>query len=69
MAKAASKSTKASAKKPVVPQPLYAGPIKEATASGDLKAMKNIAAKARKHLSDVNSALAKLDQAITKAGG
>ena len=72
MAKAASKSTKkATAKpaKPVTPQPLYAGPIKEATASGDLQAMKSMAAKARKHLADVNSALAKLDQAISKSNG
>jgi uncharacterized membrane protein (UPF0182 family) len=72
MAKAAGKSTeKASAKpeKPAIPQPLYAVPIKEAAASGDLQAMKSMAAKARKHLADVNSALAKLDQAIAKGDG
>lgn len=76
MAKAASKSTKkASAttpkppKPPYGPHPLYAVPIKEAAASGNLKDMKSMAAKARKHVSDVNAALAKLDQAITKAGG
>lgn len=78
MAKAASKSTKkASAKAPVPPKPpsvphphpLYAVPIKEAAASGDLKGMKSMASTARKHLADVNAALAKLDKAITKAGG
>ena len=72
MAITASRYTKkASAKtaKPVTPHPLYAGPIKEAAASGDLQAMKSMAAKARKHLADVNSALAKLDKAITKSNG
>ena len=72
MAKASSKSTKkasAAAAKPPVMVPLYAVPIKEAAASGDLKAMKNMAAKARKHIADVNSALAKLDQAIAKSNG
>ncbi|HST22432.1 MAG TPA: DUF1843 domain-containing protein [Blastocatellia bacterium] len=73
MAKAASKSTKKASAKPVkpgpTPHPLYAAPIKEAAASGDLQAMKSMAAKARKHLADVNSALAKLDQAITKSNG
>ena len=73
MAKAASKSTKkASAKAaadPYIIRPLYAGPIKEAAASGNLKDMKSMSAKARKHLTDVQAALAKLDQAITKVGG
>ena len=71
MAKAASKSTKKASAKPeeTVPRPLYASPINEAAASGDLQAMKSMATKARKHLAEVNSALAKLDQAITKANG
>ncbi|MGA9773022.1 MAG: DUF1843 domain-containing protein [Blastocatellia bacterium] len=72
MAKAASKSTKKASAKPeklVIPQPLYGGPIREAVASGDLKSMKSMATKARKHLADVNSALAKLDQAIAKTKG
>ena len=72
MAKAASKSTKkASAKpeKPILTRPLYAGPINEAAASGDLQAMKSMATQARKHLADVNSALAKLDKAIAKSNG
>jgi hypothetical protein len=72
MAKAASKSTKkasAAAEKPPIYRPLYAVPIKEAAASGDLKEMKSMAAKARKHIAEVNSALAKLDQAIAKSNG
>ena len=74
MAKAASKSTKkasakAAAADPYIIRPLYAGPIKEAAASGNLKDMKSMSAKARKHLTDVQAALAKLDQAITKVGG
>ena len=74
MAKAASKSgsksggTKPPIKPPVI-VPLYAVPIKEATASGDLRAMKSIATKGRKHIADVQAALAKLDAAIAKAGG
>jgi Domain of unknown function (DUF1843) len=50
------------------PIPLYAVPINEAAASGDLRQMKSMAAKGRKHLADVQAALAKLDKAITKAG-
>ncbi len=71
MAKAASKSAeKASAKpKEIIPRPLYGSPIREAAASGNLSEMKSMATKARKHLADVNSALAKLDQAIAKANG
>jgi len=72
MAKAASKSSKkGSAKAPEAPiiRPLYAVPIKEAAASGNLRQMKSMAAKARKHVSDVQTALAKLDQAIAKANG
>ena len=75
MAKAASKSTKKASAKAGgsygggIIRPLYAAPINEAAASGDLQAMKSIATKARKHLSDVNSALAKLDAAIAKSKG
>ena len=72
MAKAASKSTKkASAKpeKPPIIRPLYGPPIREAAASGNLSEMKSMATKARKHLAEVNSALANLDKAITKANG
>jgi hypothetical protein len=71
MAKATSKPAAKSAK-PKTPStivPLYAVPIKEAAASGDVRAMKSVAAKGRKHISDVQAALAKLEAAITKAGG
>ena len=71
MAKATTKSSKkASASKYETPvRPLYAAPIKEAAASGDLRQMKSMATKARKHLSDVQTALAKLEDSISKAGG
>jgi hypothetical protein len=72
MAKTASKSTKkasAKAEKPIVPIPLYAVPIKEAASSGNLREMKSMSTKARKHLADVQAALAKLDQAIAKISG
>src|SRR5262245_43820444 len=51
------------------PIALYGVPINEAAASGDLRQMKSMAAKARKHISDVSSALARLEKAIAKAGG
>ncbi len=71
MAKAPSKpaSKPAKAIKPPVIVPLYAVPIKEAAASGDVRAMKSVAAKGRKHIADVQAALTKLEAAISKAGG
>lgn len=72
MAKAASKSTKkGSAKKakPPIIRPLYAVPIKECAASGNLREMKSMAAQARKHIADVQAALTKLEQSIAKVGG
>jgi Domain of unknown function (DUF1843) len=72
MAKTSSKSSKAvrpKDDKPPVIRALYAVPIKEAAASGDLRQMKSMATKARKHLSDVQTALAKLEDSIAKAGG
>jgi hypothetical protein len=72
MAKAPSTSSSSKSARPTKPPvivPLYAVPIKEAAASGDLRSMKSIAAKGRKHITDVQAALAKLDAAITKAGG
>jgi len=71
MAKAISKiSQKSKVSKLEVPfRPLYAVPIKEAAASGNLREMKSMATKARKHLSDVQTALAKLEDSIAKAGG
>ena len=69
MAKASSTSGTKPSKpvKPPVIVPLYAVPIKEAAASGDVRAMKSIAAKGRKHISDVQAALTKLEAAITKS--
>ena len=72
MAKATTKAAeKGSAKKykPPIIRPLYAVPINEAAASGNLREMKSMAAKARKHVSDVQTSLAKLEKAIAKAGG
>lgn len=71
MAKAATKSTKAAVKKvPTTgPVPLYAVPIYGCIASGNVREMKSMATKARKHITDVQGALAKLDQAIAKSGG
>lgn len=70
MAKAATKSTKKSgATKPPIIRPLYAVPIYECAASGSLREMKSMASKARKHIADVQSALAKLEQSMAKAGG
>lgn len=68
MAKSATKSgNKAGATKPVI-RPLYAVPINECAASGNLREMKSMAAQARKHVADVQAALAKLEQAMAKAG-
>lgn len=65
----ARKTTKAGAKKsvykpsgPIVA--LYAVPIYEAIKRGDLAEMKKLAAQARKHVSDVTTALAALDKQL-----
>jgi len=52
--------------------PLYMAPIHEATASGDLARMKEIAAQAEAHIAktpEIQAALSALKAAITKAGG
>jgi hypothetical protein len=71
MAKAPSKSAKKPGKKapskkggPIVA--LYAVPIRHCAATGNLREMKSMAAKAKKHISDVQGALAKLEQSIAK---
>lgn len=70
MAKAATKSSKkGGAKKPPVIRPLYAVPINECAASGNLREMKSMATTARKHIADVQAALVKLEQSIAKVGG
>jgi hypothetical protein len=69
MAKSASKSRKkpsASSKKKPPIVPLYGVPIKQCAARGNLQEMKSMAAKARKHISDVQAALGKLEQSIAK---
>jgi hypothetical protein len=70
MAKAASKSgkkpggKKPGGKGPIIP--LYAAPIRHCAATGNLREMKSMAAKAKKHIYDVEAALAKLEQSIAK---
>lgn len=63
---------KASAKKSARPDsgalPPYGDPIRGAIARGDVQEMKNVAANARKWVTDVQSALKDLDSAIKKAG-
>ena len=50
------------------PVPPYGDPIRAAIARGDTREMKNVAASARKWLSDVQSALDQLDSALKKSG-
>lgn len=62
------KTTKRGAKKtakksgPIIA--LYAVPIHQCISRGNLAEMRKMAAQARKHISDVTSALAMLDKAI-----
>jgi len=73
--KKAPQTRKASAKKKLSarvatgPVPPYGDPIHRAIARGDLREMKALATSTRKWLSQVNSALAKLEASIKKAGG
>jgi hypothetical protein len=46
--------------------PLYAAPIRDSVASGNLREMKSMAAKAHKHIAAVQASLAKLEAAIAK---
>ena len=48
--------------------PPYGDPIRKAIARGDQREMKNVAASARKWMSDVQSALDQLDGALKKSG-
>ena len=69
--KSSKSSTKKSAKSRAVrpdtgPVPPYGDPIRGAIARGDVQEMKNVAANARKWVSDVESALRQLDTAIKK---
>jgi hypothetical protein len=65
----AKKSTKKSAASRVEsgPVPPYGDPIRKAIARGDEREMKNVAASARKWISDVQSALDQLDSAMQKS--
>ena len=51
------------------PVPPYGVAIKEALARGDVAQMRKVANSARKHLKDVQAALARLEKAIEKEGG
>jgi uncharacterized protein DUF1843 len=62
------KSSKAAAPTKTGPVPPYGDPIRGAIARGDVQEMKNVAANARKWVSDVQAALKQLDSAIKKAG-
>ena len=60
--KKAAKKAPAKLKVPIIA--LYGVPIYAAIKRGDSKEMKALAAKARKHISDVQTALAALDKKI-----
>ena len=63
----AKKSTKKSLKAESGAVPPYGDPIRQAIARGDQQEMKNVAASARKWMSDVQSALDQLDGALKKS--
>jgi hypothetical protein len=48
----------------IQPQPLYAGPIQDATRSGDVARMREMEQRAQQHLEQVRSALEELRAAI-----
>ena len=63
----AKKSSKKSLKAASGAVPPYGDPIRQAIARGDAQEMKNVAASARKWMYDVQSALDKLDSALSKS--
>jgi hypothetical protein len=67
--KSSSKSKSLAARPESGPVPPYGDPIHKAIARGDLQEMKALATSTRKWLTQVNSALAKLESSIKKAGG
>ena len=67
-AKKSTKKSSAAARVESGPVPPYGDPIRKAIARGDQREMKNVAASARKWLSDVQSALNQLDSALKKSG-
>ena len=66
--KASAKTNLSAARVASGPVPPYGDPIHKAIARGDLREMKALATSTRKWLSQVNSALAKLEASIKKAG-
>jgi len=62
------KSSKASARVATGAVPPYGDPIRAAIARGDSREMKNVAASARKWISQVQSALDELGGALKKSG-
>lgn len=69
--KASAKKSRKSALAKVAsgPVPPYGDPIHKAIARGELREMKALATSTRKWIRDVQSAIAKLDASIKKAGG
>jgi hypothetical protein len=65
--KSTKKTSKAKARPETGPVAPYGDPIRKAVARGDVQEMKNVAANARKWVSDVQSALKELDSAIKKS--
>jgi hypothetical protein len=65
--KSGKKSSKKSAKAESGVVPPYGDPIRQAIARGDQQEMKNVAASARKWISDVQAALDQLDGALKKS--
>ena len=66
-AKKSTKRTSVAARPETGTVPPYGDPIRAAIARGDTREMKNVAASARKWMSDVQSALDELDGALTKS--
>lgn len=66
-AKKSTKRTSAAARPESGTVPPYGDPIRKAIARGDAREMKNVAASARKWMSDVQSALDELDGALQKS--
>jgi Domain of unknown function (DUF1843) len=51
------------------PHPLYAGPIQEATRSGDVSKMREMEQRAAQHLDEVQRALSDLRSALHRQNG
>ena len=66
-AKKSTKKTSGAARVQSGPVPPYGDPIRKAIARGDAREMKNVAASARKWMTDVQAALDQLDSAMTKS--